>query len=179
METMLRHQQVMLSLRQEMGWPLSRPANDCIAFTSGRPADFEVGMELGRLSTMLGKDVIYSGWTNIRSAKPTGFTIAYREMLAVDIVDRVVPYAANDDAPVVLVSTRSDEFFAIDTRGSLVRVAGKPKRLGEGRKRAMRRIKVAAATMGDELLAGNRFMPWGAATIEADTPAVETLVRFG
>lgn len=100
-------------------------------------------------------------------------------MLTVDIVDRVVPYAANDDAPIVLVSTKGDEFFAIDTRGSLVRVAGKPKRLGDGRKRAMRRIKAAAATMRDDLLPGNRRMLWGAETIEPDTTPVETIVRFG
>ncbi len=179
METILRHQNTMLALRQQMGWPLIKPANDCIAFTSGRPTDYEVGMEIGRIATMLGKDLIYSGWSSVRAKEPTGFTIAYREMLSVDIVDRVVPYAANDDAPVVLVSTRGDEFFAIDPRGSLVRVDGKPKRLGEGRKRAMRRIKAAAATMRDDLLPGNRRMLWGAETIEPDTSAVETIVRFG
>lgn len=179
METMLRHQNTMLALRQQMGWPLIKPANDCIAFTSGRPTDIEVGMEIGRLTGMLGKDVIYSGWTDVRAKEPTRFTIAYREMLTVDIVDRVVPYAANDDAPIVLVSTRSDEFFAIDTRGSLVRVAGKPKGLAEGRKRAMRRIKAAVASMRSDLLPGNRRMEWGAGSIEPDTTPVETVVRFG
>ena len=179
METMLRHQNTMLALRQQMGWPLIKPANDCIAFTSGRRADFEVGMELGRLAGMLGKDLIYSGWSSVRAKEPAGFTIAYREMLTVDIVDRVVPYAANDDAPIVLVSTRGDEFFAIDGRGSLVRVPSKPKGIGEGRKRAMRRIKAAAATMRDDLLPNNRRMEWGAGSIEPDTTPVETVVRFG
>jgi len=179
MDTLLRHQNTMLALRQEMGWPLTRPANDCLAFTSGRPTDIEVGMEIGRLSGMLGKDVIYSGWSSITAREPAGFTITYREMLTVEIVDRVIPFAANDDAPIVLVSTQGDEFFAIDTRGSLVRVAGKPRRLGEGRKRAMRRIKATAATMRGELLPGNRRMLWGAGTIEPDTASVETIVRFG
>lgn len=179
METRLRHRNTMLALRQHMGWPLIKPANDCIAFTSGCPTDFEVGMELGRLAGLLGKDVIYSGWSSITTKEPTGFTIAYREMLTVDIVDRVVPYAANDDAPIVLVSTRGDEFFAVDVRGSLVRVPGKPKGLGEGRKRAMRRIKAAAATMRDDLLPNNRRMEWGAESVEPDASPIETVVRFG
>lgn len=179
MEAMLRHQNTMLALRQQMGWPLTKPANDCIAFTSGRVTDIEVGMEIGRLSGLLGKDVIYSGWSSVSAKDPTVFTIAYREMLTVDIVDKVVPFAANDDAPIVLVSTRGEEIFAIDARGSLVRVAGKPKGLGEGRKRAMRRIKATAASMRSDLLPGNRRMGWGAGSIEPDTTPVETVVRFG
>lgn len=179
MTMILRHQKTMLALRQQMGWPPFKPVNDCIAFTSGKPSDFEVGMELGRISQLLGKDVIYSGWASVDATTPIGFTIAYRELLTVDIVDRVVPYAANDQAPVVLVGTRADEHFAIDGRGSLVRVAGKPKSLGAGRRLAMKRIKAAAKGMGDELLAGNRHVPWGATQIEPEAPVAETIVRFG
>lgn len=179
MEMMLRHQNTMLALRQQMGWPSFKPVNDCIAFTSGRPSDFEVGMELGRIAEMIGKDVIYSGWASAAATVPTGFTIAYREMLSVDIVDRVLPYAANDGAPVILVSTRADEYFAIDRRGSLVRVPGKPKSLGAGRRLAMKRIKAAANEMGDQLLASNRHVPWGATEIEPEATPAETIVRFG
>ena len=179
MTMILRHQNTMLAVRQQMGWPAFKPANDCIAFTSGKPNDFEVGRELGRIAQMLGKDVIYSGWASVDATAPVGFTVAYREMLAVDIVDRVFPYAANDQSPVVLVSTREDEHFAIDHRGSLVRVAGKPKSLGAGRRLAMKRIKAAAKSMGDELLASNRHVSWGATAIEPEVPVAETVVRFG
>ena len=55
----------MLALRQQMGWPLCKPANDCLAFGSGRTSDFEVGMELGRIAQMLGKDIIYSSWASV------------------------------------------------------------------------------------------------------------------
>ena len=179
MDMMLRHQKTMLALRQQMGWPAFKPANDCIAFTSGKTSDFEVGMELGRIAQMLGKDVIYSGWASVEATTPVGFTIAWRDLLTVDIIDRVLPYAANDQAPVVLVSTRRNEHFAIDQRGSLARVSGKPKSLGAGRRLAMKRIKAAAKTMGDEPLAGNRHVPWGADTIAPDTVPVEPVVRFG
>lgn len=179
MTMILRHQKTMLALRQQMGWPAFKPANDCIAFTSGKPSDFEVGIELGRIAQMLGKDLIYSGWASVDATTPIGFTIAYRELLAVDIVDRVFPYAANDQAPVVLVGTRADEHFAIDGRGSLTRMPGKPKSLGAGRRLAMKRIKAAAKTMGDELLASNRHVPWGATEIEPEATVAETVVRFG
>jgi len=178
MQMTVRHQNFMRSLRKLMGWPPFKPANDCIAWSSGRQIDFEAGMELGRLAQLLGKDFIYSSWASTKAAEPTGFSIAWREMLAVEVVDRVVPYAENDDAPVVLVSIRGNETFAIDQRGSLVRVPGKPKKLAAGRKLAMKRIRSAASTLSDDLLANNRFVATGADWIEPEAP-VDTIVRFG
>ena len=99
-------------------------------------------------------------------------------MLSVDIVDRLVPYAANDEAPIVFVSTRADEHFTVDSRGSLVRVPGKPKAIGKGRKLAMKRIKATAASMGNELLENNRWVAPGADWIQPEAPT-ETIVRFG
>ncbi len=178
MEMMLHHQNTMLALRAEMGWPSFRPANDCLAFSSGKEMDVETGMEIARIAQMLGKDVIYSGWASTKATEPTGFTVGYRMMFSVDIVDRLVPFAANDEARVTLVSTRSDELFAIDGRGSLVRVPGKPQNIGAGRKRAMKRIKATAATLGHEMLASNRFVSTGAESIEPEAPT-EIVVRFG
>lgn len=112
-------------------------------------------------SAVLGKDAVYAAWPSTTATAPPAFTIVYRELLAVDIVDRVIPYAANDDAPIVFVSTRADEFFAVDRRGSLARILGKPKNIGKGRQLAMKRIHAT-----------------GAASIEPEA-AVGTLVRFG
>lgn len=178
MEMTLRHQNFMIAIRLLMGWPAFKPANDCLAFSSGRPTDFEVGSELARIATMIGKDVIYSGWDSVNAALPSDFTIVYRELLTVDIVDRVVPWAANDEDPIVFVSTRGDDIFAVDRRGSLIRVAGRPKAMAKGRKLAMKRIKAAAAEMGDRLLENNRIVPFGAPSIEPEAPS-ETMVRFG
>lgn len=179
MEMMLRHQNLMLALRAEMGWPLCKPANDCLAFSSGQEMNMQVGMEIARIAQMLGKDIVYSGWSSSKATKPTGFSLAYREMLTVDVVDKLVPYAANDADPVTLVSTRADEYFAIDRRGNLVRVAGKPRDIGKGRQLAMKRLKARAATMRDTLLPGNRHLPTGQDWIEPDAAPVETVVRFG
>ena len=41
----LHHQNCMLVVRRGMGWPTFRPANDCVAFCSGRTMDFAVGSE--------------------------------------------------------------------------------------------------------------------------------------
>lgn len=178
MEMILRHQNFMLAIRREMGWPTFKPANDCIAFCSGRPLDIMIGSELARIAEQSRKDAIYTGWPDLKAAEPASFTVVFRELLTVDIIDRVEPYADNDEAPLILVSTRADEFFAVDARGSLVRVSGKPKGIGKGRKLAMKRIKAAAATMGDTLLESNCFVAPGADWIEPDAP-VETIVRFG
>lgn len=177
MEIMIHHQNFMLALRQQMGWPLFCPANDCIGFASGQEMSIDVGTEIARIAQAMRKDIVYSGWASIQAKDPTSVTVAFREMLTVDVVDRLVPFAANDEAPIVLVSTRADEIFAVDRRGSLVRVPGKPKRLGTGRKLAFKRIKAAAATMGDDLLEHNRFVAPGAGWIEPDV-ALETIVQF-
>ena len=176
MDTALLHQNTMLALRREMGWPAFKPAKDCISFTAGREVDLAQSVKLGRIAQALGKDVICSSWSKVKAVEPAAFCVAYRELLAVDIVDRVIAFAANDTDWIILVSTRSDEHFTIDRRGSLVRVTGKPKRLGNGRKRAMKRIKTVAATLGGEMLASNRLVPIGGTV--APEAAVETIVRF-
>lgn len=177
METILYRQNFMLAVRQEMGWPAFKPANDCIAWTAGRPMDVEAGLEIARLAQRLGKDLVYTGWVNARASEPSGFCIAYREMFAVDVADQLHPYAANDEAPIVLVNPHAGETFAVDGRGSLLRVPGLPKSLGRGRKLAMKRIKATAASKGDTLLASNRMVPWGSDTIAPDEPG-ETVVTF-
>ena len=178
MKAILHQQNMMRALRVEMGWPRFKPANDCLAFTAGKPIKVATGMEIARIATMLGKDVIYSGWSSTKAAQPVSFALAYREMLSVDVVDRLVPYAANDTALLTLVSIRTDEYFAIDQRGSLVRVPGRPKDVRKGRERAMQRIRATAAAMDDTLLSTNRFVPTGQDWIEPDTAQVETIIRF-
>lgn len=173
----LRHQNFMLAVRREMGWPAFKPANDCIAFCASRPMDFETGSEMARVAQMLNKDAIFTGWTSGTAARPASFAIVYRELLTIDIIDRVVPYAANDDDPIVFVNVRGHETFTVDERGSLRRIPGQPGNIGRGRQRAMKRIRATAAKLGGDLLASNRFVPTGAEWIEPEVP-VETVVRF-
>lgn len=173
----VRHQNFMLAVRREMGWPAFKPANDCIAFCASRPMDFETGNELARIAQMLSKDAVFTGWASNTTARPKSFAIVYRSLLTVDVIDRVVPYAANDDEPIVFVNVREQEVFAVDERGSLRRIPGQPSNIARGRQRAMKRIRATAAKMSDHLLASNRFVPTGADWIEPEGP-VETIVRF-
>lgn len=179
MEMTVHHQNTMCALRLEMGWPSFRPCNDAIGFSAGKEMDFEQGMELARVARMLGKDIIHSSWASLRATTPSSFSVAYREMLSVDIIDRVVPHVANDTEPLALVSIRTAETFAIDRRGSLVRVPGKPTDIRKGRELAMKRIKSRAAAMDHTLLPNNRFVPIGAEWIEPEIMPLETIVRFG
>ena len=176
--TMLRHQNWMWALRREMGWPTFKPINDCIAWASGRTMDVELGMELARLATASRKDMVFSCWASVGAAEPVGYILALRELFAVDIVDRCVAYTADEEAPLLLVSTRRDEHFAVHSRGLLERREGKPANLGKGRKLAVKRLRATAATMGDRLCADNRWVPTGGDWIEPVMPPMETVVRF-
>lgn len=177
METTVRHQNFMLALRQLMGWPTFAPVNNAIAFTSGQTMSAPVGVELGRIAQALNKDLVYSGWSTIPAREPDGFAVAFRDLVTVDIIDRLVPFAADDRARVILVSTSTDEHFAIDTRGSLIRMAGRPKAVRDGRALAMSRIKAVAATRSSDLLPDNQFVATGAA-VTCPQPLHETIVRF-
>lgn len=175
---LLRHQNWMWALRRLMGWPAFKPVNDSIAWASGRTMDVELGMELARLATAGRKDMVFSCWASVSAAEPVGYIVALRELLAVDIVDRCVAYAADEEAPLLLVSTRRNEHFAIGERGLLERHEGKPADLGKGRKLAVKRIRATAATMGDTLCAGNMWVPPGGDWVEPATVPTETVVRF-
>lgn len=175
--TPAHHQNIMLAVRREMGWPGFRPMNDCIAFASGRAMTFEIGSELARLSQELRKDFIYSGWSSARAKQPLGFSIVSRELLCVDVITRVTPWVEDAKAPLRFLSLCEDEHFMIDRRGSLTRIAGRPSNIAAGRRIAMQRVRATAAAMGDRLLDGNRFVPRGADWIEPAVP-LETIVRF-
>lgn len=174
----LKHQNWMWAVRREMGWPPFKPCNDAIAFGAGRKMDLAVGVEIARLAQAMRKDLVYSGWPSTAAVEPDGYAIAYRELLAVDVVDRCFPFAADETGPMILVSTRADEHFAVGRRGFLERLSGKPKHLRRGRALALRRIRAAAAAMGDELAPTNVWVPAGAEWVEPPA-TLETVVRFG
>ncbi|GGP00686.1 hypothetical protein EV664_1238 [Stakelama pacifica] len=173
----LKHQNWMWALRKEMGWPLFKPANDCLSFSSGRKMDAEIGTELGRVAVAMRKDVVYSSWTNAAVAEPSSYAVVLRDLLTINVTDRCVAWASTETSPVILISTRRDEMFAIGARGLLERVAGKPKSLAKGRKIAERRIRAAAQAMGGRLAENNVWLPMGADWVEPERP-VETVVRF-
>jgi hypothetical protein len=180
METMkmtVRGQIFAWAVRQEMGWPLFKPANDCIAFSAGRMMDIEVAMESARIAQTIRKDMIHLSWLHPNDTEPTTFAVIIRELLQVDIIDRCVPWAADETSPLTLVSTRGDECFAMGPRGMLERFSGKPKKLLAGRNLAMRRIRAAAKKMPHELAQDTLWVPEGA-DVKEPYVDLETVVTF-
>ena len=173
----VRQQNFMHALRLQMGLPLHQVTNDAIAYTFGQPMSFEVGIEMARIAQMIQKDAICVSFASDAANKPCGFAVIYRELNMVDVIDNCVPFAASDDAPVVLVSIGAKEHFAIDSRGSLIRVQGKPANVAAGKRLAMKRIRVAAAAMGDAQMAGCQIIRPGAAPI-APVPQQAPIVCF-
>lgn len=173
----VRQQNFMHALRSQMGLPLHQLVNDVVAFTFGQPMDMQVGLEMARIAQMIQKDAVYVSFANDAARRPSGYSVIYRELHMVDVIDNCVPYAASDGAPVVLVSTRADEQFAIDSRGSLIRLQGKPSNIAAGRKLAMQRILAAAAKMGDAQMASCQIVRPGDAPI-AQKPLGESIVCF-
>jgi len=160
--TSVRQQNFMHALRMAMGLPLHRLTNDAIAWTFGQPMDFAVGVEMARIAQVIQQDAVYVSFASESANRPCGFAVVYRELDMVDVVDNCVPHAASADAPITLVNIRSNEHFAVDRRGSLVRLEGKPANLAAGKKLAMSRIRVAAAAMGDAEMAGCQAIKAGA-----------------
>lgn len=70
METTLRHQNFMLAIRCEMGWPSFKPANDCIAFCSGRAEWYARASAAVRLSRASAYCAVSEAW--MATAKRAG-----------------------------------------------------------------------------------------------------------
>lgn len=178
--TMLKTQKYCLAVRQQLGYPLTKPANDCTAFASGGIADVAKGMEIAALAETMRKDFVYAGWTDFSNKEPAQISVAMREMLHVDWIDRCFLWAADDVAPLVIVPVRGDEHIIVGGRGLLERREGRPaKALGKGKKLAAARVRLAAATMRDELLESNVFVPRGGTWREPVAGTCDTIVRFG
>jgi hypothetical protein len=174
--TSVRQQNYMHAVRMAMGLPLHQLANDSLAFCFGQPMDFAVGVEMARIAQAIQKDAIYVSFANPKTNKPSLFSLTYRELEMVDVIEKCVPFAASADAPIALVSIRTNEHFTLDRRGSLIRMQGKPANLAMGKKLAMKRIREAAAKMGDAEMAGTQTIKPGAVPITQECPG--SIVRF-
>lgn len=174
----LTSQNWMWAVRREMGWPAEKPACDSIAWAAGRLFDIELGLDLARHTQTLRKDIVYGGWPKADARAPFNYTVALRELMTVDLVTRLIPYAADETTPVVLVSTRSNEHFTIGSRGLLERHPGKPCGLARGRALATKRIRRTAASMGDEICPDNLWIRNGEDVVEPAPTAQGIVARF-
>lgn len=165
-----RQQNQLHALRQAMGLPLHRTVNDAIAFSIGKMMDLQYGVELARYAAEVQKDCIHVGFAHAGAKRPGGYAVVYRELCEVNIFRRCLPYAASEDAPVVLVSVNEKEQFCIDARGSLQRIPGLPEQLGAGNRRALFRMRRIVATMGDASIPGCGLLETDAAVLAEAGP---------
>lgn len=172
-DTPLHRQTWMWALRLSMGWPPLTPACDSIAWVSGRPIDVETGLDCARLAAKQRQDIVYGSW-GTAGAEPLSYAVIVREILTIDVVDRCLPWAADEFAPLILVSTKSDESIAIDARGLLHRHAGKPEKLAAGRRLAAKRIRTLAASLRDRV----DLQAWASRHEAAPEAMHSPMVRF-
>jgi hypothetical protein len=178
-DSIIKTQQFSLAVRQELGYPLVRTTIDSLAFASGGPVDFFKGMEIARLTEEMRRDMVYTAWNDFADHQPANIIVALREMFCVEVIDPCFLWAADETAPLAIVSILRDVHMVIGERGLLERRVGRPaKTLGAGRKLAMKRVRAAAAAMDDELLANNMLVPRGAPWIDPAPTQDETIVRF-
>lgn len=157
----LRQQNYVNALRIEMGLPLHALANDGIGYMFGPPVDVPASAELARIAQEIGKDLVHVSFQNAIVRKPIGFTVVWRELDHVEVMTNCMPYVSEGNG-VSLVCLRSDGQFAVDSRGSMIRLSVKPVDLRTGRKLAMRLIKKTADSLACEHLADTQTIQSGA-----------------
>lgn len=147
LSTRQRQQYYVHALRMTMGLPLRQPTNDAVMYRLGDPLDLTLGAELARVVQDLQKDTISVSFATGNANRPSDISIVYLELDHVDVVSGLEVYAASPGQPVMLINTRAHEHFAVDRRGSLARIPGKPTDLVSGKKRAVKMIREAASRL--------------------------------
>ena len=167
----------MLSIRAEMGYPLTAPACHTLSWSSGGPVDIQVGMDLARLAQIRSRDVIYGAWHALEHERPSEYVLALRQPHTVDIIRKCSFYAANETAPLNLMCEARDEHYVLNDRLFLERRSGMPgRRLELGKRRAEERIILSPHARLDEMLDGGGIMPRGGEYMPTYAEPSETVV---
>lgn len=162
----IRQQQLALAVKRELGFQTCGVPNDSLVMAAGKPADPVRAMELAAMAPTFAKDMIYLGYRTVRSKEPSDIALAFRDDLCVDWRAGLQLYAADYDAPLILVDTERGEHYARGGRNQLIRVAGVPSDLARGHKRAMARVRRTAAIMPATLNDTNYFVPAGERAVD-------------
>jgi hypothetical protein len=176
----IHHQNYGLAIRQEMGFPLHHTANQSVAFGSTGVTDIIRSMQIATLADEMHRDVVICEWESVSAKQPAGIAIAYREELQVDWVAGCVLWAANQNAPLVIVNKARKEHFVRGARSMLERCEGLPARnLKAGIGLARRRVRRAAAARPAALIDNNAWVPFGDCWDDHKPFPEGTVLRFG
>ena len=167
-----------LSIRAELGYPLFAPANVTLAFSAGRKFDFSVGMDLVRHAERGGRDFVYAGWASVTDDLPHDYTLVIRQRASVDVMTGVTFWAADDEAPLAIVAKDRELYFELDGRLNLQQRLGRPgRKILQGERRAMERIRRGAELLDDVTLVGNAWVKNGG-DWTPPTPPQASVIHF-
>lgn len=176
----LRWQRNAWALREEMGFPLTTMTDESVVWAGGGVADFEKGMEIARVAADLGRDVIYLGYRTAKAPQPVQVGLAYRDPALITWRPKLELWAADREAPVILVDRIEGERYERGERNVLIRRAGLPAvDLARGRRMAEDRVRRAAKLKSDNLDSGSYHVPHGASVAEHRPPASPVAVCLG
>lgn len=163
MNAQLKLQTFAFAVRQQLRFPLHATANESTKFATASVPDLTRSLEVSALAQEMGRDIICFGWASVQDDEPTTISIAYREQDFVDWIQNCQLWAADQDAPMMLVDEVRRQHFVRGARGVLERRDGLPaKKLAAGKRCARRRIRRAAAEMPTHLVSDTVCMPQGA-----------------
>lgn len=158
---MARRQQLCWALKEAMGFPTTGAANDSVQMLAGQPTDAAAGWRIASIAAPLHKDCIYLGFKTLHANYFCQVGLAFRDELLIDWRPSLLPFAADNHAPVVLVDVERGGQFAKGERNMLVFTPGVPSELELGRRLAMARIRRTAASMSTEM-STSTWIPAGA-----------------
>lgn len=176
----LKLQNYALAVRRELGFPLHGTANQSAKFTAAGVADVARGLELSVIAREMSRDLVYFGWASLQDEQPVSTALAFREEHFVDWIDGCTLWAADHEVPLILVDEARKQHFVRGARGAFERREGLPaKKLGAGKRLAMRRVRRALADMPREIASDNVLMPRGGNWADYMPQAKDgTCVRF-
>lgn len=175
----VRRQQIAWAVKTELGFQICTVPNDTLTMAGGEVADPVKAMELAAMAPKLKTDLLYLGFRTTKAKEPCQVALAFRDDLCVDWRDQLQLYAADQNAPLILVDVARGERYVRAGRNQLIRMEGVPANLARGRKLAMARVRRTAAIMPQELSAGHFFVPPGDDVLRHRPDATgETVVRL-
>ena len=154
------------ALRREMGMPAGGTGTDATRWFALSDPGEQIEVKLGKLAIESRVDIVVSVFRHKRDREPTTFGVVFRTLKGAWVAASI-PVVLGKDEPVSLYSPESQCLFSLDERGILAKRCGeRVNGLQLAHKRAMKRLRKAAATIDVNALGGR----WQALDSKATIP---------
>ena len=154
------------ALRRKMGMPTGGTGTDATRWFALSDPGEQIEVKLGKLAIESRVDIVLSVFRHKEDREPSTFGVVFRTLKGVWVAAGI-PVVVGKDEPVLLYSPESQCLFSLDERGILAKRCGeRVSGLQLAHKRAMKRLRKAAATIDVNALGGR----WQALGSEASIP---------